>query len=226
MATTERRLAEADRRARRLLAAVGDEIRNARLGIGISQATLGRAAAMSRTKVGRIEQGRPETSVCDLTRLSGLVGLDLSVRAYPGGQPLRDGAHGRLIDALRRRLGRPLRLRTEVPLPVSGDPRAWDGVIVGGTMPVGLEAEMRLRDAQAVDRKIALKQRDGGIDVVILLIADTHANRRALAAVGPALGERFPLRTRAVLEALGDGVVPPASGIVLLRPLPDAATGR
>ncbi|HET9347069.1 MAG TPA: hypothetical protein VFO05_15355 [Candidatus Limnocylindrales bacterium] len=49
----------------------------------------------------------------------------------------------------------------------------------------GVEAETVVDDTQALDRKLALKKRDGLVDHVILLVADTPRNRRALAASGP-----------------------------------------
>ena len=57
------------------------------------------------------------------------------------------------------------------------------------------EAETVLDDVQALERRLALKVRDGGVDGVILVIADTARNRRALAAApGSFLGVRS--RTR------------------------------
>jgi hypothetical protein len=81
---------------------------------------------------------------------------------------------------------------------------------------IGIEAEMRLDDLQALERRIALKRRDSGIDIVILLIADTLGNRRRLADHRDVLRSSFPLDTRAVLAALGSGRPPAASGIVVL----------
>jgi hypothetical protein len=69
--------------------------------------------------------------------------------------------------------------------------------------------------AQAVDRKIALKRRDELVDHVILLVADTPRNRRALAAARSAFAD-MPLRTREILVALRAGVEPSGSGVVLL----------
>ena len=68
-----------------------------------------------------------------------------------------------------------LRWRTEVPLLIPGDLRAWDATIVGPGFGVGVEAETRLRDLQAAARRTNLKQRDGELDHVILLVADTRA---------------------------------------------------
>ncbi len=75
---------------------------------------------------------------------------------------------------------------------------------------------MRLFDLQALDRRIALKRRDGGLAIVILLVADTHGNRRHLAEHREVLRPSFPLDSRAVLAAVRLGQPPSASGIVVL----------
>jgi hypothetical protein len=54
------------------------------------------------------------------------------------------------------------------------------------------------------------------VGVVILLVNDTAANRRVLAAHREALRARFPLDGRAILQALRAGRAPTASGIVVL----------
>lgn len=79
-----------------------------------------------------------------------------------------------------------------------------------------VEAEMRLDDLQALERRIALKRRDGGNPLVILLIADTESNRRRILAHRDALRSSFPLDSRVVLTALGAGRAPEAGGIVIL----------
>jgi len=79
-----------------------------------------------------------------------------------------------------------------------------------------VEAETRLVDAQAVARKVALKQRDAGIESVILLVADTRNNRHALSACREGLRTVLPLDSREVLIALREGRDPPGSGVVLL----------
>jgi hypothetical protein len=79
-----------------------------------------------------------------------------------------------------------------------------------------LEAEARLRDLQAVDRRCPLKLRDSGFDRLILLVSDTANNRRMLEAYREDLRSSFPLDTRAVLADLRRGRTPSASGIVVL----------
>jgi hypothetical protein len=106
--------------------------------------------------------------------------------------------------------------RTEVPLPLPGDLRAWDAVIGPSEAPTAIEAETRLADLQAVERRVGLKQRDGGMPRVVILVADTAANRRALAIGRAALRPAYPLDTREVMTALRDGRQPPANGIAIL----------
>lgn len=217
MSSRERPVDRAARLSHRALTTLGDEVREARTGAGLSQAAVGAAAGVSHTTVGRIERGRQLGADVPLpSRVCAAVGLDLSVRAFPGGDPIRDVAQVRLLARLRDRLGPGLSWRTEVPLPAVGDPRAWDAMVGDGQATAGVEAETRIRDAQALDRRIGLKRRDGGISEVILLVADTVANRRALSASREALRASFPLDGREILRALAAGRVPSGSGILVL----------
>ena len=79
-----------------------------------------------------------------------------------------------------------------------------------------VEAETRLADGQALERRLALKQRDGGPGHVALLVAETRSNREALVTIRPALREMLPFSGRRLLAALRDGREPPGSGIVLI----------
>ena len=157
-------------------------------------------------------------SVPDLGAVAQVVGLDLTIRAYPAGDPIRDRAQLALLERLRVQLHPMLRWRTEVPLPIPGDLRAWDAEI-HGSVPRGwrtrVEAETTIADGQALERKLALKLRDDPDGGIILLVADTHANRRALATIGPSLRAVVPLDSRPLMRALRSGTEPPGSGIVV-----------
>ena len=83
-------------------------------------------------------------------------------------------AHIALLRRLQSALGPRVGWRTEVPLPGGGDRRAWDALIGVGATRIGVETETRARDAQSLQRRLALKKRDGGVDHVILLLADTR----------------------------------------------------
>jgi hypothetical protein len=167
--------------------------------------------------VSRLERAAAtNVSVRQLVRVGAVLGLDASIRFYPGGDPIRDAAHVALLARLRARLQPGLRWRTEVPLPIAGDRRAWDAVIAGPGWTIGVEAETRLRDVQAVLRRTALKGRDGELDGVLLLVADTRSNRAAIRTAGGPPLEGFPLRQRDVLDALRTGNRPDADGLVIL----------
>jgi hypothetical protein len=108
--------------------------------------------------------------------------------------------------------------RAEVPLPLTGDQRAWDAVITPPDGWTALEGISRLGAVDATVRRAKLKLRDDPrIERLVLVVLDTNRNRAALAAAGPTIHNDFPLDTRAVLSALKDGHAPAANGIVLLR---------
>ncbi len=193
------------------------EIREARRDRGVSQVSLGQAAGLSGTWVSRIERGLArDLTIRQASLLLAAVGLRLSARAYPAGSPIRDAAHAALLERARSRMHRSLRWATEVPLPLSGDLRAWDATVTGSSWRIGLEAETRPRDLQAIKRRLALKQRDGGVDAVLLVLLDSRHNRDLVRADADALAEQFPVPGRRALELLAAGAAPGGSAIVLL----------
>jgi transcriptional regulator with XRE-family HTH domain len=206
------------RRGRRLLADFGDDIRAARTGSGLSQAAVATAAGLSSSEMSRIEQGgSPWLDIVTASRICAVVGLDLSVRAYPGPNPVRDAAHVRLIAAFRARLGASLIVRTEVPIGRERDLRAWDVTTTDLRATAAAEFETRLTDAQALTRRVTLKCRDSGINIVILVLSDTANNRDAVASARAYLRPLFPLDSSAILRALAAGRVPDAGGILFIR---------
>ncbi len=151
-----------------------------------------------------------------LVRCGGIVGLDLSARFYPGGPPVRDAGHLALLSAFRGRLHPSLRWAAEVPLPIPGDQRAWDATVAGRGWIVGVEAETRPRDAQALQRRLAIKLRDGEVDGLILLLRDSRWTRAFVRAAADDLAPAFPIPGRRALEALAAGMEPAGSSIVIL----------
>jgi transcriptional regulator with XRE-family HTH domain len=217
MASKERAVDRGTRSGRRILLTSGSELRNARIGTGLSLTDVGRAVRLSYSQVGRIERAEhPSVSVAQLAQIGSVVGLDLSVRFYPGASPLRDAAHIALLERFRSRLSVALTFRTEVPVAGAGDQRAWDGMIFGAGEPAGVEAETRLSDIQALERRVALKARDGGVSRVMLVVAATRANRRALREAEVSLAVTFPISARVALDALAAGRDPGGSSVVLL----------
>jgi hypothetical protein len=196
---------------RRVLA----ELARAKRSAGLSDEDVARACRMSRWMVARIVDGRRRASVVELAAIGATVGRDIRLNAYPVGDPIRDAGQQRLLDRFRARLHPGLEMRTEVPLPIEADLRAWDAVIRGVGWRRPAEAETVLDDIQALERRLALKVRDGGVDGVILVIADTPRNRRALAAA-PGSFSAFDRNARRVLSALATGRDPGGSSLILL----------
>ena len=218
MPARTRHLERALAQCRQLTAEAIREIRNARLATGLSRDEAGEAVGISRSQFGRAERGELEAVTVDqLCRMATAVGLKVSLRLYPDGDPVRDIAHIRLIERLAMRLAPSLTLRTEVPLHGVSDRRAWDAVLGGTGCRDAVEAETRLLDSQAVERRIALKLRDDvTIEHAFLLVADTRNNREALRASRELLRATFALDTREILGALAAGRCPGQGGIVIL----------
>jgi len=101
-------------------------------------------------------------------------------------------------------------------MPIPGDPRGLDGLALVAGRRIGAEAETRLGDLQAIDRRAQLKKRDAGLDCLILLVADTEFNRRVLQQHREALRGNYPLDTKEILAALGHGDAPSDDGIIVL----------
>lgn len=199
---------------------LGEEHRNARVAAGLSLRDSAAASGSSRSQLCRFERGEIDrASMTDMGAWFAVLGLDLTIRAYPAGDPIRDRAQLALLERFRGRLHPSLRWRTEVPLPIEGDLRAWDAE-VSGAQPerwkARVEAETKIADGQALERRLSLKLRDDPGGHLILLVSDTRANRAALRSIGVGLRELLPLETRQILSALAAGRDPGGSGIVIL----------
>jgi transcriptional regulator with XRE-family HTH domain len=217
MGTKERRIDRGRRLARHALATIGQEFREARLAAGLTQRQVADVVGISHTELSRIERGLAlwvpfET----LVLIAAVLGLDLPLRAFPAGGPIRDRAQLELLAKFRALMPPGLTWRTEVPLRIERDLRAWDAVIGGRGWQVPVDAETRLRDVQALSRKVALKRRDDGAEIMILLVADTRHNRQVLRLAKHDLVAEFPVAGREVLAALSSRERPAGSAIVIL----------
>lgn len=208
---------EGGRLATRLCREFGEEIRKARIANGLSQSVVGTAAGMSRAQLGRIERAELSDLALEQVCCAGLaVGLRLGARLYPDGYAVRDDAQLRLLERFRLILPPGTAWATEVPLPIPGDRRAWDALIGLNGRRAGCEAETRLADVQALERRLALKARDGDVDVVVLIVADTAHNRAVLERERATLRALLPLDGRDVRRALRLRQLPQASGLIVL----------
>ncbi|MEP6807617.1 MAG: helix-turn-helix domain-containing protein [Chloroflexota bacterium] len=217
MANRIRKAEEGLAAGRRLQSELGREVRDARIARGLRQTDVARSLGISHASVGRLERGElRNVGLAALSRLGATVGLRLHARFYPAGGGLRDAAQLALLRRLRSRISNLWNWQLEAPLNIQGDLRAFDAVLRNSTATVAIEAITRLRDAQGQLRAATIKQREGGIERLVILLTASHANRRALATAQDVLTTAYPLGTKATLSALAAGQDPGANGIVLL----------
>jgi transcriptional regulator with XRE-family HTH domain len=220
--TRQSALARGTERGSAIVRALVREADAARVARGTSYAEIGRALRMSATQVANILRGRsPDLTIARASELLAVVGLKLTASVFPEGESVRDASQLALLARLRARIDGELTWSEEVPvieLPVPGvlDHRAWDAGIDGPECRCRVDAETHVGDLQAVERRVALKQRDGREPCVLLLLADTKHHRALLEVAGAGIRTRFPTSQRAAMAALKAGRSPSGSALLLL----------
>ena len=216
MTSVDRTRDRGRRQADKLARVFGLELRDARLAAGLSQEHVSQVAGLSQSRVSRTERAdRLPARVDELAVHCAALGLRLSLKAYPEGSPVRDFAQLRLLERFRERLDSQFLWRTEVLIGGAGDLRAWD-IQFDGPGSIGIDAETRLYDIQALQRRFEAKWRDSGVDRIVLLVASSRHNRRVLADYRDALRSTFPADTPEIMAALRRGRLPGSNGIVIL----------
>ncbi len=216
MATVDRARDKGRRQADKLFRGLGVELRDARLAAGLSQDHVAQVAGLDQSRVSRTERAeRLPARIDELAAHCAALGLRLSLKAYPDGSPVRDAAQLRLIERFREPLAPQFLWRTEVLIGGKGDLRAWD-IQLDGPGSIGIDAETRLYDIQALQRRFEAKWRDSGVDRLVLLVASSRHNRRVLAEHRDALLSTFPADTPEIMAALRRGRLPGSNGIVIL----------
>jgi transcriptional regulator with XRE-family HTH domain len=217
MAGRVNHLDDAQTASHRLHAELGNELRNARLERGLRQTDVARSVHTSGSHVSRLERGEiGAVAIADLLRHGAVLGLRLRARFYPVGGGLRDEGQLALLRQLRARIGEAFHWQLEAPLNIPGDLRAFDALLTNRRATIAVEGITRLHDAQAQLRAVSLKQRDGRVDRLVLVVKASHANRRALSTAKDLLATTFPLGTKATLAALSAGEDPGQNGLILL----------
>lgn len=208
---------DGERLALKLQSTLGEEIRVARMGAGVPLRTAAEAAGMSHTQFGRIERGLVPRLTFDQACRAGLaVGLRVGARSFPTGDPVRDAGQLRLLERFVALLPALARVDREAVLPIPGDLRAWDALVSLDGRRAGCEAETRLRDIQALERRLGAKLRDGGVDVLILVVSDTAYNRTVLDDHREALRALLPVDGLDIRRALRNGRLPARNGLILV----------
>jgi hypothetical protein len=183
----------------------------------MTQREVGAALGASHSHVSRVELGQNKGyGLTDLCRHAAVVGLKPWVALYPRVARPLDHAQLQLLARLRSRISSSWKVVLEATVPVQGDLRAADALLIGAGVRCMVEVITRLADFQAQLRAAHRKQRDIGAERLIFVVAGTTTNRRAVAEAGSAVRDAFPLDTKATLRALAAGIDPGADGLVLI----------
>jgi transcriptional regulator with XRE-family HTH domain len=217
MGTRETRAQRGRRRGREITNAAVAQLRDARVLAGLSQRTIAGAIGWNQQHYSRFEAGRVTNAPLRVFVIgASLLGLDVSVSFHPVGPALRDKGHEAVIERFLKLLNPAWRVVRELPFPTPGDPRFWDLTLRIGAQLVGIEVETRIRDVQALVRRMRERGRDGGADVIVIVLSDSAHNRELVDQFREALGQEFAIAPRDLLAALRAGTALPGSGVVLL----------
>ena len=220
MAGKETRRQRGRRNGLELVARVLGELRNQRTTFDVSMDALASQLGCSKSTVSRRLAGQDATTVVGLSELASALGMEVSVGLHPVGDPIRDAGQrgtGKRFDAI---LAPAWAVTDEVPFPIAGDQRAWDKFLrLRESIPpylVGVDIEARIRDIQALVRRTRLRERDGGVDAILIVLSESSTNRRLLGQLLDALGPAYLTSARAILGALRNGRPLPGSGVILI----------
>jgi hypothetical protein len=192
-------------------------LREARITSGVSQSELAHEGGWSQSFLSLLEShDLPNIAFIDLCTVASLLGLEPALSFHRVGPALRDKGHEALIGRLLRLLAPAWLVAREVPFPNPGDPRWWDLLLRLPDFRLGIEAETRIRDMQALVRRMRERARDGGADYLLLVLSDSAHNRELVGELRRALGDEFRWHPRDLLRALREGRQLPGSGLVLL----------
>jgi transcriptional regulator with XRE-family HTH domain len=204
-----------------LIGRMATEVRGARLTAGVSQLQLAAEAGSSDSAIARLEAGqRKDLGIIELSEIASVLGYEVSVGLHPIGDPVRDKgqlACGRRFDAF---LSDRWRVTDETLLPGTGEQRAWDKLLrlvdASPRYLVGVDIESRVWDVQAMVRRTRARERDGQVDAILIVLADTAHNRRVADELRSVLGPAYATGPRRLFGGLRAGERLVGSGVVLL----------
>ena len=217
MANRTRAVDEARRSWHQRRLSLGSELRTSRLTNGATQTDVGAAIGVSASEISRREHGNAQNlSARSLSEHAAAVGLRLVITTYPTGGGVRDAAQLKYTHRFLERVSDTFLRELEAVIPLPGDLRAIDIVLRAVGCLIAVEVITRLGDLQAQIRAARNKARDIGATRLILVVAGTHANRRALDEARPAMNGAWDLDTRRVMAALAAGRQPDHDALILI----------
>ena len=217
MATRETRLQHGRRLGTQTLRRLITELHNERELAGLSQRALARQLGISQSELSRLERfSFAAVPLVRISEIASILGLEISATLHRKGDAVRDSGQQSAIARFLGMVSPAYVSRREVLLPHVGDTRAWDLLLRLGALLVGVEVETRIRDVQALVRRIRERERDGGVDVVLLVVSDTAHNRALVGELREALGPRFATAPKLVMAALRAGRAVPGSAVLVV----------
>lgn len=149
--TKEYRPQRGRRRGLSLTARTLNELREARLTLGISQTGMARELGCSQAHLWRIEANRTEVTTVRLAEMASLLRLEVGMSLHPLGDPIRDKGQQALAGRFSA-LPSPLwSVTSETLLPLPGDLRSWEKLLRlsrGERHAVGVDLETRIRTSR------------------------------------------------------------------------------
>lgn len=215
------RNAAALRRAHAQVARFAEEIVRAQAALGLTDRNVARLARVSPGTVCRIRLGSATVRVDTLCAVAASLGLDLAIRAFIGREPgLRDTCQLRVAEALCEIAHTSWRPELEVAAGEHG--RSADVVLFGPTEMIHAEIERLLVDFQLQLRsgkrkREALAAQHSRPVRLVLVVQDTHRNRRVAVEHAGLLGRELPAGSREILRALRTGRPLGRDGLLWVR---------
>jgi transcriptional regulator with XRE-family HTH domain len=209
-------------RARQQSARTGEEVRGARLNLGLTRQQVADRAGVSWATEAAIELGQPGVRLATLCAVTEAVGLDLVLRTYVGRQPsLRDIGqleHAQLLVSVAHRLWKP-----ELELSVGPRGEAIDLAFFGQSEILDCEIERMAGDFQSQYRRDDAKRLALGAQHqrpvrLVMAVEDTARNRVAVAPYEGLIRTALPAGSREVLSSLRSGEPLGRDGLLWLRP--------
>src|SRR5690242_17588797 len=216
VATRETRQERGRRRGDDVLRRLVNELRTARQVAGLSQRAVAVDAGWTQSELHRLESHEfTNVSLSRLGVVASVLGLEISVGVHPIGDGLRDKGHEALLKRFAAGIHPSLRQTREAPFPNSFDRRSWDMLLGVEQQLVGVEAETRIRDIQELVRRVRQRERDGGVDEIVIVLANSAHNRALVGDLRLALGKSYSTSPVGLRRALREGRIVPGSGVIL-----------
>lgn len=211
----------ATRMATNMSASIGREVLLARTNLGMTVRSAARLAGISATTYRNVERGAPSVRLTTICRVATALGLKLWAKAFPVREPsLRDTGQLRLAERLRTMAHGSHRFVLELAL---GNGRSADVVLFGPDEILLIEIYRILSDFQAqyrsaADKRLQLSERHQRPVRLVLVVEDTHRNRRMAREHTNVLQASLPATSRDVAKAIRTATALGRDGILWLRP--------